>query len=57
LEIVYDANDGTVTQDLPLSFNPRYRHYGLRFVERKTYDSMMLDMTSHDPFATLGGDL
>lgn len=34
-EIVRDAEEGIVTQDLPLSFDPKSRRYGLRAVARE----------------------
>ncbi|MDR2295495.1 MAG: type I-E CRISPR-associated protein Cas5/CasD [Clostridiales Family XIII bacterium] len=61
LEIVCDAEgdakDGIVVRDLPLSFNPENRRYGLRFTVRTTCAVAPLVDTAHDPFAALGGDL
>jgi CRISPR system Cascade subunit CasD len=34
LEIVIDSEEGTVTSDLPLSFNPAHRTYGYRSYKR-----------------------
>jgi CRISPR system Cascade subunit CasD len=56
LEIICDATEGIVTQDLPLSFNPECRRYGLRATRRETFDILSAN-TSHDPFIELGGDL
>jgi CRISPR system Cascade subunit CasD len=63
LEIIRDAEEGVVTQDLPLSFNPQNRRYGLRVTAREIFAappaptavSEFVD-TSHDPFTALGGD-
>jgi CRISPR system Cascade subunit CasD len=57
LEIVYDAEDGVLTQDFPRSFNPQYRQYELRSVkhEKLPNPSATIVTTNHDPFAELGG--
>ena len=76
LELVLDADEGHITQetyrDVPLSFDPRRRAYGMRSVIRATTtaNNSFYDETSataatpqktavadHDPFAALpGGD-
>jgi CRISPR system Cascade subunit CasD len=67
LEIIRDAEEGVVTQDLPLSFNPRNRRYRLRATAREAFATPPASLapaaasepvdTSHDPFTALGGDL
>lgn len=68
LDLVLDAAPGVVAsevfQDVPLSFDPRRRAYGLRSVVRETVtvaNPMYVDRRpalgddSHDPMAALGG--
>jgi CRISPR system Cascade subunit CasD len=56
LEIICDGESGIFTQDLPLSFNPEYRRYGLRTVVREICGAVVLPVhTTHDPIAELGG--
>ena len=58
LEIVCDAEgwDGIVVQDLPLSFSPEKRRYGLRFTVRENCVGTLSVNTAHDPFPAIGGD-
>jgi CRISPR system Cascade subunit CasD len=61
IEMRYDASEGIVSRDVPLSFDQRYRRYGFRHAARHSIpvDSLPVKMveTLHDPFATLGGEL
>jgi CRISPR system Cascade subunit CasD len=60
LEIVCDAADAKtdiLVRDLPLSFHPGDRRYGLRFTVRTRCAVAAIVDTAHDPFAALGGDL
>lgn len=61
LDIVMDAEPGVVssdvTSDVPLSFDPRRRAYGLRSVVRHTATvaNPAAELLAHDPMAVLGG--
>lgn len=66
VELVLDADPGAaateLTQDLPLSFDPRRRRYGLRAVARDTvrvanpeFAGVVPPEVVHDPMTVLGG--
>ncbi|MDR1615602.1 MAG: type I-E CRISPR-associated protein Cas5/CasD [Syntrophomonadaceae bacterium] len=61
LEIIFDAPDGIIYQDIPLSFNQQHRRYGFRYASRRNVKVDILlggsAETRHDPISFLGGDL
>ena len=56
LEIVFDSENGIVSQDFPLTFDQEHRKYGFRISGRENMDVAADVATTHDPFRLLGGD-